>query len=1120
MIQGIKNIKSVSKYETKLLLRSWFFKIFAALAIIVSTIMTIVLLFFSNSIEIIAINSIVPYMVALILNVGQAVVSIFLSSEYLKRDKQLDTSEVFYVRSLSNAEYLLGKMWGTLRVFFSLNFIVLGIVYIISLVKFGVESDLISYFLYFILLSVPTLVFITGLSTTLMLVIKNQALTFVFLLAYIGITLFYIDDIYYYLFDYIGFNLPMLKSTMTGFGDLIPLIVHRSCYLLLGIGFVLSSILLFRRLPNSRFSLLPWRILSALFLAAGLFAGYIHVSRFTEKKNYQARMIELNNLHVNDAKVVVDTCRLDVLQLEDKIRVKAVMDIVPLRQSAEFTFCLNPGFKIDKLMSDGESLVFRREEQLIFIDFGREVAVGEHISLVMEYSGRVDERICYIDIPDEVELANVKAFGMLNTGKRYSFHTPDYVLLTPETYWYPRPGVCYSDESPDWQQSYFTHYKTTVTTKEGLTSVSQGERRASDDGLVVSYASELPMQSVSLMIGKYVSRAIEVDSTTYSIWYIDGHDFFTEFFDTISDTIPEIVREVRRTYEYNIGLDYPFKRFSLVEVPVHFATYPRAWTQAQETMQPEMVLMPEKAYGYYSFNFEEKFKNFSNRRYYSNSSRNNDMTEKDIKISILKSALLFMNNKVSDYNFDRGKLGRATVTTTDNPRYIFPQMYNFRYNVYSNKWPIANRMIELFLQGNNANQNTWIRQQNGLSNDEKALLLMQRYSFKELQSDVDHLYLMNSFINLKASYLFAESQHNIGIEAFRDSLFNIVKESEFTNISFEHLLDTMGKLSNTDLILPLNEWDKPVALPKYAIGTPQVTNVVTRENDIFQAEIVIGNLSNVAGYISFGLQFYNSGQSVMGSDKPTEWIIRFEPNQTKRIVSHWEETPSSFNINTLISGNLPVMVRSQAGNIVTGSTLIPEGEYVVSGDVLIDQGEIIVDNEDETLFELSPPLPSGYLNTWIDNSMSDEEFKYIGLDEWRAPFRWTAATDGNFYGQSVRSAYIIRSGDGSQYAKWRVPTDGPGTYDVYYYVRKTNQVSNRNNNRRGNSRRDNYFYYFTIEQPNYSEEASIELSRVNNGWTELGTFRIDADTVNVILSNRTGLNMVIADAVKFVKRVR
>lgn len=1103
MVQGIKNIKSVSKYETKLLLRSWFFRIFAALAIVVSTALAIVFLFFSNSIEVSSINSTVPYFITLILNVGQAVVSIFLSSEYLKRDKQLDTSEVFYVRSLSNAEYLLGKMWGTLRVFFSLNFVVLGIVYISSLIKFGLESDLISYFLYFLLLSVPTLVFITGLSTTLMLIVKNQALTFVFLLAYIGITIFYIDDLYFYLFDYIGFNLPMLKSTITGFGNFSSLIVHRSCYLLLGIGFVLSSILLFRRLPNSRFSLLPWRITSALFLAAGLFAGYIHVSRFTEKKNYQDRMIELNNLHVDDAKVVVDTCRLNVIQQEDEIVVKAVLDLSPLRQSDQFTFCLNPGFKIDKVLSDGEALLYQRKEQLLIVDFGRIIAVGEQINLVIEYSGRIDERICYLDIPEEIELANVKVLGLLNTGKRYSFHTPNYVLLTPETYWYPRPGVCYSDNSPDWQQSYFTHYYTTVTTTKGLTSISQGERSESDDGLVVHYISEQPLQSVTLMIGKYESKSIEVDSTTYSVWYIEGHNFFSEFFDTIFDTIPAIIQEVRRNYEYNIGLEYPFNRFSLVEVPVHFATYPRAWTQAQEVMQPEMVLIPEKGYKFQLFNFEPE-------------PRNRNMTEKELKISMLKSALLFMNNKVSNYNFESGKLGRETITAVANPHYIFPQMYNFRYNIFSTQWPIANRMIELFVQGG-TEQRSWMRQHNGLSDDEKALLLMQKFSFKELQSDVDHIDLMNSFINLKASYLFAEAQQKMGIGAFRDTLFNIVKNSEFINLSFEHLLDSMGKLSETDILSQLTEWDKPVVLPKYAIGIPQVTNVVTRENDIYQAEIVVGNLSDAEGYISLGLQFYNTGYSSIGSDKPTETIIHFEPYQTKRIVSHWEETPSAFNINTLISGNLPVIIRAQSGSIKTSSTLIPEGEYIVSSDVLVDMGEIIVDNEDESLFELSPPLPSGYLNTWIDKSMNDEEYKYIGMNEWRAPFRWTAATDYNFYGHSIRSAYIIRSGDGSQYAKWRVPIDGPGIYDVYYYVRKTNQVSNRRNFR--DRRRDNN-YYFTLEQPNYSEESSIDLRRANDGWTEIGSFSFDADTVNVILSNKTGLTMVIADAVKFVKRVR
>ncbi|EKC78537.1 xanthan lyase XalB, partial [human gut metagenome] len=61
------------------------------------------------------------------LNTGQAVVAVFLSSEFLKRDKKLDTSEVFYVRPLSNAEYVVGKIWGNLRVFLFLNLLVLAI---------------------------------------------------------------------------------------------------------------------------------------------------------------------------------------------------------------------------------------------------------------------------------------------------------------------------------------------------------------------------------------------------------------------------------------------------------------------------------------------------------------------------------------------------------------------------------------------------------------------------------------------------------------------------------------------------------------------------------------------------------------------------------------------------------------------------------------------------------------------------------------------------------------------------------------------------------------------------------------------------------------------------------
>ena len=110
----LKNIQSVSKYESKLLYRSWFFKVFATLTVVATIFTAIGTLEESRYVE--SIPTLLGYSLMFTFNIGQAIVSIFLASEYLKRDKQLDTSEIFYVRPLSNAEYLLGKMWGTIRV--------------------------------------------------------------------------------------------------------------------------------------------------------------------------------------------------------------------------------------------------------------------------------------------------------------------------------------------------------------------------------------------------------------------------------------------------------------------------------------------------------------------------------------------------------------------------------------------------------------------------------------------------------------------------------------------------------------------------------------------------------------------------------------------------------------------------------------------------------------------------------------------------------------------------------------------------------------------------------------------------------------------------------------------
>ena len=208
-----------------------------------------------------------------------------------------------------------------------------------------------------------------------------------------------------------------------------------------------------------------------------------------------------------------------------------------------------------------------------------------------------------------------------------------------------------------------------------------------------------------------------------------------------------------------------------------------------------------------------------------------------------------------------------------------------------------------------------------------------------------------------------------------------------------------------------------------------------------------------------------------------------------------------------------MLVSTHSGKIETEKTLTPEGEYPLSSDFLLEKDGIIVDNEDETLFELSVPPPSGLINEWIKKKSIDEDFKYSGFAEWNPPMRWTMTTDGGFYGKSIRSAVVIRSGDGEEYAKWRMPVPEHGRYELYYHVRKPWNMSWGGWNNRGRR-----MYNFIVETQEGAEEHEINIRRVDNGWALLGTFDIACDTVNVTLTNKTKLRYITADAVKLVKK--
>ncbi|NOR73645.1 MAG: xanthan lyase, partial [Draconibacterium sp.] len=203
MLVSLHNIISISKYERKTLLRSWFFRIFAILSLVVLFGMNFGMIFEGggDGWAIKSIPSAIPYFNLLILNIAQAIIAVFLASDFLKRDKKLDTTEVIYMRSMTNGEYVIGKTWGNLQVFLYLNIAVVIMALIFNALAQTTSIDWLSYGIYLLLISIPTLVFIMGLSFLLMSVIRNQAITFVIILGYIGISLFWLQAKFYYIFD-------------------------------------------------------------------------------------------------------------------------------------------------------------------------------------------------------------------------------------------------------------------------------------------------------------------------------------------------------------------------------------------------------------------------------------------------------------------------------------------------------------------------------------------------------------------------------------------------------------------------------------------------------------------------------------------------------------------------------------------------------------------------------------------------------------------------------------------------------------------------------------------------------------------------------------------------------
>ena len=396
-----KKIRTIAHFEMKTLFRSWFFRIFAGLSIISLGIFNIFVFIETSDAPWLyrALSGNIPYVNLLILNLGQAIVAIFLASEFLKQDSKNDTVEVIYARSMTNAEYIIGKSLGILYVFLLLNIFILLMGIGFSFMASDTSRGFGEYFLYPLLISVPTLVFILGLSFSMMIIFKNQAITFILLLGYIALTIFYLNNKFYHLFDYIAYKVPMMNSGITGFGNFQEILIHRSIYFLLGIGLIFLTIFKLNRLPQAKkLTSLPLFI-GIIFIVGGglLIDKYIGLKRGNvELKN---EMIALNNQYAFTSRVEVLENTISLDHQGEKIHAISELNFQNNSGSIIDTliFNLNPSLKIISAKLNNQPIEFQRELQIIKFSPKASISMQSTHNLSIEYEGSIDERTHFLD---------------------------------------------------------------------------------------------------------------------------------------------------------------------------------------------------------------------------------------------------------------------------------------------------------------------------------------------------------------------------------------------------------------------------------------------------------------------------------------------------------------------------------------------------------------------------------------------------------------------------------------------------------------------------------------------------------------------------------------------------
>ena len=1083
--------------------------------------------------------------------IGGTIISIFslgilfLAFDIRTRDIRSRMLEVLDNRPMSNIELLTGRLMGIV-ILVGMAAIVsvlilagIGLLLDVSGVPIGHPIDPVSLCSFLIWDIVPNLAFVGSLTILLSILLRYRILVVLIVLALI------------FGGGFVSLNLPFfLQSALTSYvfvnitpSELAPQLVNSEVLLnRMSLMLLTAAFLAIAASIHPRRSATKSRQITGLVGVAILVAGVLTVTGMiyavysdVEKTSRWASIHADNHgEHPTDIKSISGSVEIFPGR---RINLDLVLGLesTPDGDTDTWMFSLNPGFRIQEIAIDGVSTQdYSFEDGLLKIS--KSGINGSDVEVEILARGIPNPRFAYLDGSldwRELTAQQIQQLNRLGT-KSYIFH-PRYVALVPGATWLPTSGTAHRRGLYEVSQTDFFDLDLEVSVPPNWTAVGPGQRTPVNDERRSRFRfnPQTPISEVAILASKFERRALEVRGIEFEIFLSKKHSNILEVLDEAAPALEGWLDEQVSDLS-DSGMEYPYRTYSMVEVPSSLRVYGGGWRMDSILGPPSILMIREN--GFPIARFDNAKLGFNPQ----------DETEEDYAHQVFMLANSFFDRNLKGENplihFSRNLVSNQTRPVGHGATAI-----DFVVNELAKKtWTLDDGYFSVYTYADIAQLTTaQTRAQWGM-NLKTELAKRPSVWHRTLDTSLADLdffedsYKAMHVLHLRSAALVTSITNNYeseSIGAFLRLLIERYRGKTYTSDQFMQTALDAG----LDFEYVGGDWLDSRRLPGFFAADPQMERIADTESGdpVYQPTFILRNNEPMPGVVTISYIQAEENQTE-GLHYESIWV---PPNTSLRVATHMEEMPNRISIHPNISLNREViqLTIETVGDLEpTDSPELPlteeidwswpyEDEIVVDD---LDPGFSIVRDGDSEFAPEIPWIARFFLAQVIDLNQAaeldqglpvDGIFSTLAVDNWSrngwlksfGKYRQTFAVKSLGGGESKAKFSAKLPSIGRWELKFHVPEAASGNSSVQLGIAVGNSSVEFESDTETSSQGMDGALKLQVQYGDKTENIELELAGKSMSWQSLGIFDIDTPEVDVLVLDATK-GRAFADAIHWV----